>query len=57
MKVLSFVLVFAGLVVLIAVNAGGGKRALATGGSILIVVGALLLMAMVFAYFITRPAL
>lgn len=57
MKVVSFILVFAGLVIWIAVNAGSGKRALVAGGSIVVVVAALLLMAMIFAYFVTRPTL
>jgi hypothetical protein len=57
MKVLSFAAVFAGLVLLVIVNAGSGRRALITGTSILFVVLGLLLMALVFAYFVTRPAL
>ncbi|MGH2757268.1 MAG: hypothetical protein ACRDI3_05715 [Actinomycetota bacterium] len=57
MKVLSFIAVFAGLIVLIIVNAGSGRRALITGTSIAVVIVGLLLMAMVFAYFVTRPAL
>lgn len=57
MKVASFALVFLALCVLVIVNAGSGRRALATGTSILVVVGGLLLMAVMFAWLITRPAL
>jgi hypothetical protein len=57
MKILSFAAVFAGLVILIVVNAGSGRRALITGSTILIVVVGLFLMAVLFAYFVTRPAL
>lgn len=57
MKVASFVLVFLVLCALVIVNAGSGRRALATGTSILIVAGGLLLMAALFAWLITRPAL
>jgi len=56
-KVLSFALVFAGLVILVVVNAGSGKRALWAGGSIVIVIAALVVMAALFAYFVTRPSL
>lgn len=57
MKIASFVLVFLALCALVIVNAGSGRRALATGTSILVVVGGLLLMAALFAWLITRPAL
>ena len=57
MKIASFVAVFLALCALVIVNAGSGRRALATGTSILIVVGGLLLMAALFAWLITRPAL
>lgn len=57
MKVASFALVFLALCALVFVNAGSGRRALATGTSIVVVVGGLLLMAALFAWLITRPAL
>lgn len=57
MKVASFALVFLVLCALVFVNAGSGRRALATGTSIVVVVGGLLLMAALFAWLITRPAL
>ena len=50
-------LVFVALCTLVFVNAGTGKRALATGTSILVVIGGLVLMAALFAWLITRPAL
>ncbi len=57
MKIASFILVFLALCALVIVNAGSGRRALATGTSILVVVGGLLLMAALFAWLVTRPAL
>lgn len=57
MKVLSFVAVFAGLTLVVLINAGSGRRAWITAGSIAIVVGGLILLMVLFAYFVTRPAL
>lgn len=57
MKVASFVIAFLALCALVVVNAGSARRALATGTSILVVVGGLILMAALFAWLITRPAL
>lgn len=50
-------LIIAALMVLVGVNAGGGREALKVGGSILVVIGGILLMAMLFALFITKPSL
>ncbi len=57
MKIASFIIVFLVLCALVVLNAGSGRRALATGTSILVVIGGLLLMAALFAWLITRPAL
>ncbi len=57
MKIASFIIVFIALCALVVLNAGSGRRALATGTSILVVIGGLLLMAALFAWLITRPAL
>ncbi len=57
MKIASFILVFLALCALVIVNAGSGRRALATGTSILVVVGGLILMAALFAWLVTRAAL
>ena len=50
-------LIIAALMVLVGINAGGGRDALKVGGSILIVIGGIVLMAILFAVFITKPSL
>lgn len=57
MKYVLPLLIIAALMVLVGVNAGWGREALKVGGSILIVIGGILLMAMLFALFITKPSL
>ena len=57
MKYVLPLLIIAALMVLVGVNAGGGREALKVGGSILIVIGGIWLMAMLFALFITKPSL
>jgi hypothetical protein len=46
-----------GLVGLVIINAGGGRQGWKVGQSILIVVGGLVLMAVLFALFVTKPVL
>lgn len=50
-------LIMVALLGLVAVNAGGGREALKVGWSIVVVVGGILLMAVLFALFITKPSL
>ncbi len=57
MRYVPIVLIILGLTGLVVVNAGGGKKGLQVGQHILIVVGVLLLMAVLFAVFITKPVL
>ena len=46
-----------GLLGLVVINAGGGRDAMKVGWSILLVMGGILLMAVLFALFITKPSL
>ena len=57
MKVVSFALVFAALVALVVVNAGGLKESAKVMQAILIVVGGLVLMAALFALLVAKPSL
>ena len=57
MRYVPIVLIILGLTVLVVLNAGGGKKGLQVGQNILIVVGVLLLMAVLFAVFVTKPVL
>ena len=57
MRYVPIVLIILGLTGLVVVNAGGGKKGLEVGQNILIVVGVLLLMAVLFAVFVTKPVL
>ena len=57
MKVLSFVAVFVALCVLVIVNAGSIRRARDATLAIAIVLVGLILMAALFAWLVTRPAL
>lgn len=50
-------LIMIGLIVLVLVNAGGLRQAWRLGGSILIVVGGLVLLAALFALLVTKPNL
>ena len=50
-------LILIGLLGLVVLNAGGGREGLKVGWSILIVVGGLMLMAALFALFVTKPNL
>jgi hypothetical protein len=50
-------LIILGLLGLVVINAGGGREAMKVGWSILIVMGGILLMAVLFALFITKPSL
>lgn len=50
-------LIMLALVGLVVINAGGGREGLKVGTSIIVVVGGLLLMAVLFALFITKPVL
>ena len=57
MRYVPALLIMLGLVGLVVINAGGGKEGLKVGQSILLVVGGLVLMAVLFALFITKPSL
>ncbi|MDQ4064575.1 MAG: hypothetical protein M3161_00835 [Actinomycetota bacterium] len=57
MKVLSFIAVFAALCVLVVVNAGSSRRARDATLAIAIVLVGLVIMAALFAWLVTRPAL
>lgn len=50
-------LIMAALIALVLVNAGGLRNAGRLGGSILIVVGGLVLLAALFALLVTKPNL
>lgn len=50
-------LIMLALVGLVVVNAGGGREGLKVGTSIIVVVGGLVLMAVLFALFVTKPVL
>jgi hypothetical protein len=50
-------LIMLGLIGLVVLNAGGGRAGLKVGGSILLVVLGVVLMAVLFAVFVTKPNL
>ena len=57
MRYVTPLLIVAGLLGLVMINAGGGRAGLKVGWSILLVVGGILLMAILFALFVTKPVL
>lgn len=57
MKLLSFVAVFVALCALVVVNSGSGRRARDATVTIAIVLVGLVVMAALFAWLVTRPAL
>lgn len=57
MRYVPALLIMLGLIGLVVINAGGGREGLKVGQSILIVVGGLVLMAVLFALFVTKPNL
>jgi hypothetical protein len=50
-------LIMLGLIGLVVINAGGGRQGWKVGQSILLVLAALVLMAALFAFFVTKPSL
>jgi hypothetical protein len=50
-------LIMLGLVGLVVINAGGGREGLKVARSVVVVVGGLVLMAVLFALFVTKPSL
>lgn len=57
MRYVPALLIMLGLIGLVVINAGGGREGVKVGQSILIVVGGLVLMAVLFALFVTKPNL
>lgn len=57
MRYVPVILIMAGLIGLVVINAGGGRAGLKVGQSILLVVGGLVLMAVLFGLLITKPNL
>lgn len=57
MRYVPALLIMLGLIGLVVINAGGGREGWKVGQSILIVVGGLVLMAVLFALFVTKPNL
>ncbi|MEA2517254.1 MAG: hypothetical protein QOG16_1092 [Actinomycetota bacterium] len=57
MRYLVPVLIMLGLIGLVVINAGGGRQGWKVGQSILLVLAALVLMAALFAFFVTKPSL
>ncbi len=57
MKVLSFIAVFVALCALVVVNAGSSHRARDATVAIAVVLVGLVIMAALFAWLVTRPAL
>jgi hypothetical protein len=56
-RYLPVLLIMLGLIGLVVINAGGGREGLKVGRSILVVVGGLVLMAVLFAWLVTKPSL
>ena len=50
-------LIIVGLLGLVVINAGGGRAGLKVARSIFLVVAAILLMAILFGLFVTKPVL
>ena len=57
MRYVTPILILAGLLGLVMINAGGGRAGLKVGWSILLVIAGILLMAILFALFVTKPVL
>lgn len=57
MRYLPVMLIMLGLIGIVVINAGGGREGLKVGWEMLILVGGLVLMAVLFAMFVTKPSL